>query len=1547
MSALSTRRTSLNSRRGSRKSQLTSLSLSYDIYCINFYDNGLTAVRDEYINQIKLGLRRFLFVVDLDNEVKQAFYTNEVNKRSSKIKKAEPLPTEPIELALKRIQDCLDAYEYVTKRIDSENSFNLFKYYQKYVPADLKFKLVDPKKDKAAMESKRPPKSKDTTETLTKNKIVCFGVTAKEHNKVGKGKPLSKRAYIKDQPATTSILILIIGTLNNEFYKTLIAYNQPLRGIIHFLPEECAYDLLVPRPRRLKELRESIEKIQRDIHSLRKRSQTKTIGIFQQQLPQMSKCQATKYASEVFDQLCWFIYDVQTLREHYDEYYVKPYNEIDVKMSPKTSVQEAYHLAESLHIGGHYLNHELPAVDNDDATVYIYLESLMNTFGPPRELMTEVEVLLLANPSSLVQTRVLDKIKVYANAFKSIIKLIKSERLFVEHGNQLLMNVISYMDQKLMRNIYHACLEYNILRRYFCTGYSVDSLQLKPFTDEVEPRYLPKYAKLYLTDDAVTQRIIQLVDEFENYKVEEIHPNIKLYTFRRCLHEVFEHQKEIVIPSRLCFRDFTLYEMENFLKDLVTIEMFDSTINDVKGNLTSEYPSNHTLDETTDAQNQFNCQSKKQYVVTPSVFIRPKSLKANKVAEQIRDQMREKEKAERPSARGTKLRNQSARNSNNKSRSNIGLTQQSSSFEENTSGKQQHSFIGLGPDHPLLTGYNLDDTRQTIKVKTSKYHFEEGLMTLYQEKWNFRQLNKYLSIEIDKHNIHLTNERGDMNKISNNIRIQTPSGIHLRIRPNTDECAKAVLNYPNGLTLYCHDTHSEHLWSGNQSELNESRRICTPYGCVIVFYNGNDTILIMRYNGEVYRLYSCEDVMEEQEGEEEETSDFVNACSTQSTYSSYKPLIKEQDRDSASRLSRKKSKTPPTTRESGGSDKKGKKKSQRSSDSTSSQTLAVKAAKAQAREMKLNQTAALFASIDNELKYLELIMGLYDISYVHLKLTTSLGSVVHVEKQDKIYCAKPIRVTEWHDYYANESYAMRDDGVRMVWTQDTLKCYHTDGTVINTTTVGGVDVGIIEDEIDKQISSSSSHEENFSEEGSMSMQSDDIYINMQASSVKNYGSKAKNIGLDEFLAEGEVEDEYSYDYSFETYTANSFLIQHRSYAGTQFNFTNISEMETKVLAADNLQFRIYPIPNDQNYVDKLDENQINDALQERMSSEADPDEWTRFSEPKSPPKILPHLSPGVEVEASNLRLSLERDNLELHAQLRKFGCDENEPVVRDHIELKLNLNENLSITFRNWVEAFHQFIKCACPKWKTTYFIESLTEDCRKKGLELFKSVPTLGEFNFCAGNYYIDPEELKSIHARMVNNFIWYEQDMEKFPRFSPQKKPPQTVEFPTVLTTKIFVEIPAQLAYTDRIHLFLNPFDKIKFRKLKHRFNEAVLFHLYPHLRGLVKQEISKRSWRNHHLVNKRRLFMEQQRLSLYVAMLKHKVYPNYFQFKDNFYNHVRNIDFFEFMSSKCNEKDNPDKYIADKTEEGSKPKAHMSTDLKKHRKKCPCPKYIKSLS
>jgi len=150
----------------------------------------------------------------------------------------------------------------------------------------------------------------------------------------------------------------------------------------------------------------------------------------------------------------------------------------------------------------------------------------------------------------------------YANSFKSIVKLNKNDRIFVEQANTLLSNLMSYMDQSLMRNVYHGCLEYNLLRRYFTSGYINHSLACQPYNGELEPIYLPKFAELYLTDDSVMQRVIQLVKEYDDFSVEEMQPNVHLYTFRRSLNEVFEQENQTVIPTRLCFRDFTLYEME-------------------------------------------------------------------------------------------------------------------------------------------------------------------------------------------------------------------------------------------------------------------------------------------------------------------------------------------------------------------------------------------------------------------------------------------------------------------------------------------------------------------------------------------------------------------------------------------------------------------------------------------------------------------------------------------------------------------------------------------------------------------------------------------------------------------------------------------------------------------------------------------------------------------------------------------------------------------------------------------------------------------------
>ncbi|XP_017835135.2 uncharacterized protein LOC108594463 [Drosophila busckii] len=1464
----------------------------------------------------------------------------------SKFKKqADMKPTDPIELSLLCIKNCIAEYNFVTKQIEAEMNFDLLKYWEKHLPAELKFRPYEASR-KVGRESKRKvSRTSKGTDAAQMEKITCFGITSREHNVVGKGKPFSKRLYIKDQPANTKILIIILGNLSNTFYRNLLLHHQPLSAIIHFLPEECAYDLLVPRPRRDKHLRETIEQIQQDIHSLCKRNPTKPVGILQQQLPQMSTCLAAKFASEIFDQLSWYIYDVETLKEHYKEYYVKPYKTINVKMNPAADMQEKYLIAGALSIQGHYLKAEMPVAHNDDASIYLYVESLLSTFGKPRELMTEMEVLLLANPSPLVQTKVLDKIKVYANAFKSIIKLFKNERLFVEHTNKLLRCIVSYTDQHLMRNIYHGCLEYNIVRRYFNTGYILNTLQYAPYQGVVEPRYLPKYAKLYLTDDAVVQRITELVDEYDDYTIEEIYPAVKLFTFKRGLNEVFENEKQIVIPTRLCFRDFTLYEMEQFVKDLVTPQMFEEAIEQRTEGF-SELLSVYQVGSNTDNHaTPYRCREGKYPSVIPSMFIRPESLKARKLVDDKKES-----KMETLPASGSKTR---MKTNNFGGNMRSAHTIHSDKLSEHLSVKEL-DYMGLGPNHPMLTGYNLDDTRQTIRTKLSKYYFEEGLLNLYEEKWNFRQMNKCLSFQINRQTIHFTHTPNNIHNVASNVRIETPHGISLRIKPTNDECCQAVLNYPNGQTLYCHDTHAELLWNGQENELNETRRINTPYGCVIVFYRNTDMVLIMRYNGEVYRLYSSpfEDG-EEEEGVIEETSEFMNACSTQSTYSSYKPLPTVK----TSKKKKRKINVPAnSSRNTGGSDNLSKKKSD---SSTSSRTLQARAA----RKKQEDQAAALFASINSELKFLKFIIDLFKIQYNFLHLTTSLGSVVLVEQTDKIKCSKPIRLTEWHDYCQNESYSMRDDGVRIIWGIDGMRCYHRDGTVINTTTVESINPGTtrVKDEIDHQISSSSSHKVFDQEDEGEGI----IYINAPEGTPfdptveepaileQHFGSDVTpdKPTIDQFLFSEEAEEVEFIDMTFVAHLPSSFNMQHKIYPGTHFCVSYINEqelnVELKVTAADNLKFHIFSYHHDEEpQMHRSLLRRDSDISGERVSSEPDTDEWTQRKQGDQKLTQFPDCT-AVEIQSCNLSMLVREVDVEIVAVMRKYGCDHNANVVCDLVTLKLESKQGLDDVFRKWVEDLNEFIHCACPKWRYAYFLESTAQDCRKKGFELFKKMPCLGQYSFCAGNYAIDAVELKSVNALMRNNFDWFEKDMLKFPRFRLPHKSPPPVQVPNVLSTKVYVEIPVQLANTDRIHLFIYPFDKIKFRKMKHRFTEAVLFHLHPRMRLLVQSEISKRSWRNHHLENQKLLFKEQQRLSLYIAMLKHKVYPNYFQFKDQFYSHVRNIDFVEFMASKCNEKVNPQHYQDPPRK--SEMKNRVSEEPfsnKKRKRKCLCPKYLNSL-
>lgn len=71
------------------------------------------------------------------------------------------------------------------------------------------------------------------------------------------------------------------------------------------------------------------------------------------------------------------------------------------------------------------------------------------------------------------------------------------------------------------------------------------------------------------------------------------------------------------------------------------------------------------------------------------------------------------------------------------------------------------------------------------------------------------------------------------------------------------------------------------------------------------------------------------------------------------------------------------------------------------------------------------------------------------------------------------------------------------------------------------------------------------------------------------------------------------------------------------------------------------------------------------------------------------------------------------------------------------------------------------------------------------------------------------------------------------------------------------------------------------------------------------VMKTYSSSRNWKKRQWEHERRLFNEQQRLGLYQAMNKFKIYPDYWNFTKTYKGVVKRIEFFDFMKDKCNKK------------------------------------------
>ncbi|TMW42463.1 hypothetical protein DOY81_012456 [Sarcophaga bullata] len=218
-----------------------------------------------------------------------------------------------------------------------------------------------------------------------------------------------------------------------------------------------------------------------------------------------------------------------------------------------------------------------------------------------------------------------------------------------------------------------------------------------------------KFGRLIVDDNNKIrnfQRIKQLIEEYDDYQIDDIAPGYKLYTFKKIYNSLIEKDSLEIIPTRLCFRDFTLFQMEEFLFNLTPKPNADDLDSSQKGM--------GILD------------------INENIFIRKYSLKAAKL--------------QLASSHGS-LKKIASKNTFEKRSSQTASTV---TEEEN---------FGLPPNHRLLKGYNLEDILQEIKCKTSKFNYRYGFVQLYEERWCFQDMNKQLKLDFNDTSIMFNTPR--------------------------------------------------------------------------------------------------------------------------------------------------------------------------------------------------------------------------------------------------------------------------------------------------------------------------------------------------------------------------------------------------------------------------------------------------------------------------------------------------------------------------------------------------------------------------------------------------------------------------------------------------------------------------------------------------------------------------------------------------------------------------------------------------------------------
>ncbi|CAD7005758.1 unnamed protein product [Ceratitis capitata] len=1400
----------------------------YKLYAVNFHTNSLNSILYEFKKRVETGIRRRVFIIDIEEEAKQLALKVRNTKRFDNYS-----------VTMSAIERCLAEYKRTSRIIADEKKFSLIDFWLENlnVPTGL-FKQQQAahhpqRKSSKKLQPKTPTKSptrmtrKGSKFAMAKKKSVmtfasCPQLMPKAHNRVGRPAPLSKKRYIEDEPEFSKIFIILIGDMDNEFYVKLLSANQPLQAIVHFLPEESAYDLLIPHPETKQLIASTIEEIQVDIFEMRALALTKPAGYMQHYLPVISRCLAEKYTHQIYDQLSHYLYDIELLLDQYEKYYLEPFHIIDVEMPLTVQVEGLREVAESLALQGSYLRVPLPAIASDLATVAIYFEGLLNQIAQRLRKLTPQQAQLSTLPYKQASAIDLnqDLRDVYATAFDSILKVKHFERICVAANNLLLHELLLYTDVSSFETIHYTSLEYNSIRAYVDNACMKRSFKIQLFDDLSERDFfqLPFYAKLYFGENTVKQHLQLCLAEYSVCEVDEITPGSKLYHFKRAYNEVNEEQQVVVLPSPLCFRDFTLFQMEEFLEALITPEMI------------RQYERNFTT-------MSFLKQSKRDKDIQGldlSIFIRPTSLKWKKILAYMEARMTQGSNPTLlPQLKSTEL-----------------------SLRPNPSNLE--SKPGLPVNHHLLQGYNLENVRQEIQIKSSKYFFEEGGLELYEERWCFTDMNKNLLFKVNDILFNIFRPRFWNTSISPNLRFTNKNNVSVRILNTVEECSKVVINYPNGLAIYHNETQVQQEWYTVDTVNSEKRRVFVPEGAVIVYYQGEDLITVLRYNGEIYRLYQYEFVEGEEEAFNETTEDLDSS-------------IKIEQRDStATRRTQRDSKKVSIATQDKSKDRLKEDSKEKSKSRENNTRKSTARSKSSQRSIVLEKRVKpktpkqlLIESIDNELRFLNELTNKYGLKYLHLIVTTSMGLIVNLTHRGKAYRGHTAPTLEWHDYFMNESYAQRGDGVRMIWTADALKCYHDDGTLFVTRMEENVELFTFNTDTGITVSSSHIEEEYTAEVSDLLLASFAFLISavkmlirffylqmsqilkdvqdsksstpidqqkqnspytrattshktvkksgeIEESQLNSTSTRSKTYSnMSHYFVSGEAEEAgKSDDPAYVTTRHASFQMIHKKYAEVLIELYEvpINDIVISINAIDGISTFIYKVlPVIENihldYTDYTELPRFGATIGDSIvgSTIRRTIQTTKIGSIHTEGSDLHASVDGNTVEqevlvqtvvkvsfGSALKISTTEDACELAMELQRYEVDN--AKVRDKLDIRFDYQKNITDLFQYFIDRISNFKNYQKPKSSEFYFLEHQNEHCHVTGYRFLCNLPPPLEYNFSAGNTFTELRKLKNIDELMTNEYPWFDNDMKKFPRFPLKRErvPPINETFPLVLLSK-----------------------------------------------------------------------------------------------------------------------------------------------------------------